>query len=72
MEIILKMKILSTSDVDDMVRLFICLLVNCFLFTNTHTNLRSRLLRHIDELEDIENLDWVDIVVCCTLDNMKA
>lgn len=45
MEIILKKKF-STGDVDDMVRLYMCLLFNCFLFTNTHCNIYPGLQAH--------------------------
>lgn len=71
MKIILKKKKLSPGDVNNMVRLYLCLLFN-FLFINTHANLCLRLPLHIEELDDVENLDWADAIDCCTLVNMKV
>lgn len=47
----------TAEQEDDMVKFFLCFLFNCFLFTNTHCNLRKGFLHYIEDLEDLPNLN---------------
>lgn len=58
----------TPDEEDDMVRFYLCLLFNYFLFTNTHCNIWEGLLRYIEEIDDLPNIDWVCIIVKCTLE----
>lgn len=55
---------------DDCVHFYMCLMFNTFLFTNTYCNLKSGLLRYIEELHRLKRLDWANAVVQCTLENI--
>lgn len=60
----------KTEEEDDAVKFYLYLLFNCFLFTNTHSNMRTGLLQYIGELDDLENLDWATTIMQCTLEHI--
>lgn len=47
-----------------------CVWCSTLSYLPIHYNLRLGLLRYIEELKDDKKLDWVDVVVRCTLENI--
>lgn len=47
----------TLEEEDDVIQLFLCLLLHHILFINSHSMLRPGLLRHIEDLENLGRLN---------------
>lgn len=61
----------TNEQEDVLVRLYLCLLFNCFLFTNELCKLVLGLLRYIEELDMLHALDCIATITRYTLGNIS-
>lgn len=70
MAIALEKKDQTPDDEYEIVRFFLCLLFNCFLFRNLQGLLRNGLLCYIEDLGDLHNINWAEAVLKYTMEKI--